>query len=44
MGTLPPCIVDRLAALLRDFADRVEAGVPIYDRVHIEEFDRAWKR
>jgi hypothetical protein len=34
----------RLAAFLRDCADRAEAGDLRSDHVHIEEFDRAWKR
>ena len=41
---LSPEGLRRLAAFLRDCADRVEAGDLRSDHVHIEEFDRAWSR
>ena len=41
---LSPDRLRRLAAFLRDCADRTEAGDLRSDHVHIEEFDRAWKR
>ncbi|WP_165253748.1 Imm32 family immunity protein [Paludisphaera soli] len=41
---LSPDGLRRLAAFLRDCADRAEAGDLRSDHVHIEEFDRAWKR
>ena len=41
---LSPDGLRRLAAFLRDCADRAEAGDLRSDHVHIEEFDRVWKR
>lgn len=41
---LGPDALRRLAAFLRDCADRAEAGGLRSDHVHIEEFDREWKR
>jgi hypothetical protein len=40
---LSPDGLRRLAAFLRDCADRAEAGDLRSDHMHIEEFDRAWK-
>ena len=41
---LSPDGLRRLAAFLLDCAHRAEAGDLRSDHVHIEEFDRAWKR
>jgi hypothetical protein len=41
---LSPDGLRRLAAFLRDCADRVEAGDLRSDHMHIEEFDCAWRR
>lgn len=41
---LSPDALRRLATFLRDCADSGEAGVLRSDHIHIEEFDRTWKR
>jgi hypothetical protein len=40
---LSPNGLRRLAAFLRDCADRAEAGDHRSDHVHIEDFDRGWR-
>ncbi|MDG3007413.1 Imm32 family immunity protein [Paludisphaera mucosa] len=41
---LSPDGLRRLATFLRECADRAEAGDLRSGHVHIEEFDRAWRR